>query len=199
MAVEAIVREHYRDAVGSFASSLERLWEFFTHVICRHRGVTADAFASVWKPMANSSERQAGGFMIAHAIEMGSPAPLLSNRVSEFRNRVVHKGYLPTREEAIDFGQSVADCAYPLLHMLGSEKFSETVLKLGFELIRARGKAAHEAGCRTSTVALALVFEPTQTTAPVSIKAAVEKFAAQPDLAKAVEGSRELGRQIDLS
>jgi hypothetical protein len=197
MAVEAIVREHYRDAVGSFASSLERLWEFYVQAVSRRHDIPAEKFTAIWKPMANSSERQIGAFVIIHALEANEPAPLLPNRASEFRNKVIHKGYLPSRDEAIDFGQAVADCAYPVLRVLGGERFKQTILDLGFDLLRARGKSAQESGCRCSTVALGLVLQPTHDSAPVSIKAAVEEFAARPDLARAVKEAQQLGAQID--
>ena len=55
--------------------------------------------------MANQSERQLGAFLIL-CLQEG-----MSNRIEEqrssFRNKVIHKGYIPSSKEAIDYGQYI--------------------------------------------------------------------------------------------
>ena len=119
IAVEGIVKENYREAIGTFAASLERLWEYGLRVISREQGVPADVFAAAWKPMSKQSERQLGAFMAAYLIRTGTRAPELNQKAVELRNQVIHHGYIPSRQDAIRYGQAVADCAYPLLHLLG--------------------------------------------------------------------------------
>lgn len=38
---------------------------------------------------------------------MRTPAPILANRQVELRNQVIHNGYIPTNDEAIEFGDAV--------------------------------------------------------------------------------------------
>lgn len=201
MAVDGIVREHYREAIGSFAASLERLWEYGLKVICRQQGVKPEVFASAWKPMSRQSERQLGAFMAAYLIRTGTRAPELEQKAVELRNQVTHHGYIPNRQDAIRYGQAVADCAYPLLYLLGSEPFEAVIRDVTFDLLRSRGTAAKNVGCRTSSMALATLLEVTRDHAPISVATAVDKRIQYPAFAEAVEfgklvdprGSRTMG------
>jgi hypothetical protein len=44
LAANAIVDGYYREAIASFAASLERFFEFFVHVACLKQGVEEDVF-----------------------------------------------------------------------------------------------------------------------------------------------------------
>lgn len=56
VAANAIVDGYYREAVGSFTSALERLYEFFIEAICMKRGGDPEAYRKTWKLMARQSE-----------------------------------------------------------------------------------------------------------------------------------------------
>ncbi|MBD8641119.1 hypothetical protein [Sphingomonas sp. CFBP 13733] len=189
MALSAIVHEHYRDAVASFASALERLWEYGVGAICRRQGIPADVFEAMWKPLKNSSERQVGAYLVAYAVQTNSVAPMLPNAAISFRNNVIHKGYLPNREETIKFCQSVADCAHPLLLLLGSDEFQETVRDLTTELIQARRDAIQSASAPIGTTNLGLLFKPTKESSPVSIDAAIASHFDPSQLYNAMQSS----------
>jgi hypothetical protein len=53
-----------------------------------------------------------------YLLEVGSKPTLLSNNKTEFRNDVIHKGEIPSREKAIAYGQAVLDVIRPHLILL---------------------------------------------------------------------------------
>ncbi len=111
----AIGDGYYREAVSSFTSSMERFYEFFIQAVLLEKGVTQDIFEQTWKLVSNQSERQMGAFIFLYLQEFGTPPKLLSENNSKFRNEVVHKGKIPTRQEALDYGQAVLDVIRPIL------------------------------------------------------------------------------------
>jgi hypothetical protein len=118
LALNAIVDGYYRDAVASFASALERFQEFYIRVVCLKHGMDRSAFADTWKKVSKQSERQLGAYMFVYLLERNSLPPTLPETESSFRNDVIHKGLIPTQDEAIRFGQKVLDIIAPTLAML---------------------------------------------------------------------------------
>ncbi len=115
-AMQAIVDGYFRDAVASFAAALERFYQFYVEVVARSKGVSSTIQTATWKHVANQSERQLGMFIGVYQMENGDVPPLLDQKRVAFRNRVIHQGYLPTEEEAIEFGQAVVDLVQPLIN-----------------------------------------------------------------------------------
>ena len=136
----AIVDGYYREAVSSFTSSLERFYEFFVKAVLLNKGIDEQVFKKTWKLVASHSERQLGTFIFIYTTEFGTPPTLLSNRKVQFRNEVIHKGKIPTRQEALDYGQAVLDVIRPILKQV-KEKYPEGVQKTVFQ---------HLKGCRAS-------------------------------------------------
>lgn len=96
------------EAVSSFASALERFYEFYWRVVMEHTGIPKDQIEATWKPLSKLSERQIGAYCTAATIlTKGVPKLLNTNKEVPFRNRVIHNGYIPTKEEAISFGDVV--------------------------------------------------------------------------------------------
>jgi hypothetical protein len=93
-----------REAVSGFATSLEQLYEFFIRVVCRKTKLTADIFEKTWKQIARQSERQFGCFLMLYSINRGKSFDVNQKQI-EFRNRVIHQGYIPKRKEAFSFGK----------------------------------------------------------------------------------------------
>jgi len=119
MGLNAIFDGYPREAVSSFASSLERFYEFYWRVAMRHTGVPATELDQAWKPMSKMSERQLGAFITASTVLTGSKPRLLNpNRQVPFRNSVIHNGYVPTKEEAIEFGNTVMELIFEGLDQL---------------------------------------------------------------------------------
>jgi hypothetical protein len=117
----AIIDGYHREAVASFASALERFYEFYIRIQCDRSNVPAAVFEQAWKSVSNQSERQLGAFMFTYLMENKALAPVLSNEVAKFRNAVIHKGKIPSREEAIDFGERCAEIILPVLSVLRSD------------------------------------------------------------------------------
>jgi hypothetical protein len=101
-----LIDGYYREAVSSFSSALERFQEFFTRVVLAQE-VDPQLFDDTWKSVKNQSERQLGAFLFLYLRAIKEPPPLLPQKDIAFRNNVVHKGYVPTREEALAFGETV--------------------------------------------------------------------------------------------
>jgi hypothetical protein len=107
LGMHAIIDGSPRDAVSSFAASLERFHELFFRVVMAHLSVPVADVEAAWKPLSKQSERQLGAYSAAHLTLMRTPAPILANKQVEFRNQVIHNGYIPTNDEAIEFGDAV--------------------------------------------------------------------------------------------
>lgn len=114
----AINDGYYREAISSFTSALERFYEFFIKVICVSKGNDWPEIVNTWKAIASQSERQLGAFILLYHLEHGKKPSLLSRSKNEFRNSVIHKGKIPTKQEAINYGQSVLDLVRPIIEDL---------------------------------------------------------------------------------
>jgi hypothetical protein len=108
MGINAIVDGYGREAVSSFSAALERFYEFYWRVALAHLSIPEDMVTAAWKALSHQSERQLGAYVSA-SLSLAKELPRLLNPNKEvaFRNNVVHKGYLPTDEEAIEFGDAV--------------------------------------------------------------------------------------------
>lgn len=103
----AILDGYYREAVSSFTSSLERFYEYFLCLVTIHRKLSDGAWEDCWRNVKSQSERQLGAFIYVWLLETGNAPSQLSNKWREFRNRVIHKGYIPSEDEAVEYGEAV--------------------------------------------------------------------------------------------
>lgn len=124
----AILDGYYREAVSSFATSLERFRAFYAKVICLSRGIEDEQIEIAWKQVSQQSERQLGTFLCSYLIETGCPPTLLSNKWRRFRNNVIHKGLIPEKKEAVEYGQQVLDLILPVLYEL-KDNHTEVLFK----------------------------------------------------------------------
>ncbi len=135
----AINDGYYREAVTSFASCLERFCEFAMRVLLLKMQPGKPAlFDETWKPMNDLSERQLGAFIASWSAHYGEAPSLLSIKDVNFRNKVIHKGKIPTREEAVGFGQRVLDLAREQISKLRSDCENEIRQETQRYLIAAR-------------------------------------------------------------
>jgi len=131
----AILDGYYREAVSSFTSSLERFYEFALRVFLEKDSKSDKLFQSCWKKVGSQSERQLGAFVFLWASNFNDAPDILSNPQVSFRNDVIHKGRIPTRDEAIQYGDSVLNVLRPkMLAMLA--KFPEEISKVTFYHLR---------------------------------------------------------------
>lgn len=107
IALNAIRDGYYREAITSFTASAERFYEFAIRVFIKAAKVPDNVLEDAWKLISAQSERQFGAYIFLYVYRYSKSPNVLKNRLSELRNKVVHKGYLPTKEEAINFGKGV--------------------------------------------------------------------------------------------
>ncbi|MFJ0260962.1 hypothetical protein Q4247_10160 [Acinetobacter baumannii] len=144
----AIIDGYYREAVSSFTSALERFYEFFIRVVCVSKKLDLQALKEAWAYVAVQSERQLGAFIFLYLQEFGNKPTLLKNDTTKFRNDVIHKGKIPNRKQAIDFGQEILNIVRPTLKAL-KENYSDAV-----------SEVVHQH--------LTNISKPTDTTLPIS-------------------------------
>lgn len=113
----AILDGYYREAVASFTSSLERFYEFFIKAKLLEEGHTVETLDATWKTVSSQSERQLGAYIFLYTQSFKKAPPLLPSGKVTFRNEVVHKGKIPTRDEALSYGQAVLDIIRPAMEM----------------------------------------------------------------------------------
>ncbi len=104
MGIRAIADGYYREAIFSFASSLERYYEFFIRTINFN-----EDFDKVWKLISSQSERQLGAYIFTYFSVYNTEPNILPKKFVEFRNKVIHRGYIANEKEAIKFGKKVAE------------------------------------------------------------------------------------------
>jgi hypothetical protein len=106
--LNALADRYYRDAVSSFASALERYFEFFIKVALHTQQADFEVIDKAWKLIAGQSERQLGAYIMLYTQMFGEEPLLLNpNKEVPFRNGVIHKGNIPARGDAIKFGDKV--------------------------------------------------------------------------------------------
>lgn len=113
----ALLDGYAREAVMNFASSLERFFEFYVRAatLARVAGGERSLEAwqqeldAIWKSLARQSERQLGAFALAYLLHQGRAPDFLSPQKldTEFRNRVIHQGYIPARAEVNAYAERV--------------------------------------------------------------------------------------------
>jgi hypothetical protein len=131
IALNAIEDTYYREAISSFAASVERFYEFAIRVICQSRSAAEDLLEQGWRKVANHSERQLGVYIFLYFLEFGALPELLSNRMTELRNEVVHRGLLPNKEQTLAFGSA----AYEVIQH-GVQRLRETHVEHVNEVLR---------------------------------------------------------------
>ncbi len=137
----ALLDGYFRESVATIAASLERFFQFYVEVICRKMKLKDADIESAWKSVSMQSERQLGVFLFMYLIETKSPIKSFiydenikqgseTVKVSKFRNDVIHRGYIPSSEEAHIYADLVYRFMYRILKELkvsANEAIGETV------------------------------------------------------------------------
>jgi hypothetical protein len=103
----ALLDGYTREAISSFAVSLERFYEFFIKVAFIHNKIQQDIFVKYWSIVSKQSERQLGCFISTYMQLFNEVPALQTNNQVELRNNVVHKGYIASEQEALEYGNSI--------------------------------------------------------------------------------------------
>ncbi|PIR37878.1 MAG: hypothetical protein COV35_08085 [Alphaproteobacteria bacterium CG11_big_fil_rev_8_21_14_0_20_39_49] len=150
IATNALI-DGYADASCSrFAASLERFYEFYTKAILLYSGLSLDRIDEMWKPLKKLSERQYGAFSVAwemdvinrrdNNIKIELP---IKNRIGkmdfiQFRNEVIHNGYIPPLSETKEYAYIIYSFIEETLLYLKSQYSKEVDI-----LVQQRWKQNH--------------------------------------------------------
>lgn len=138
--VHAILDGYYREAISSFSAGLERFYEFSLEVMLAKNKDAELLFTNCWKNVVNASERQLGAFIFLWGANFNEVPVVLSTDQVSHRNAVIHKGKIPTKEEAINYGKVVLDILLPKIEKL-KEHFANEIAKVtNASSDRSRGK-----------------------------------------------------------
>lgn len=137
----AILDGYYREAVSSFTSSLERFYEYTIRILLEKSSGSDDLFQAAWKNVSNMSERQLGAFIFLWSNHFKENPLLLPTGLITFRNEVIHKGKIPSREEAVKYGDAVLAVLRPKIKNI-NETLPEQVLSSSFRQVMASAEKA---------------------------------------------------------
>lgn len=138
LGAHAIIDGYYIEAVSSFASALERFFEFYVDIQCLRRGITESVYSEAWKQVSNQSERQLGAFIFMYLAETRESPRLLPPKAIEFRNGVIHKGKLPSREQTVEFGEHVLNVIVPILAKVRIDAEADVQKLVGRHIVQIR-------------------------------------------------------------
>ena len=173
----ALLDGYPREAVSSFAVALERFYEFWLKGHLLHAGVTSDELDAAWKQVSAQPERQLGAFSLLYIHEYYTPAPMLPQWVTEFRNKVIHKGYIPTRAEAVSYGDQVLQHMVKLYKELYKSRYAGLSKIEGIELGRAASRATNPKN--VSTMNVATVFSEAASDAGTTLEKALGRLESR--------------------
>lgn len=111
LGILALQNSFQRESVSSFASALERFYEFAIQVIfLEENKMSLKDFDDYWKIVKTSSERQLGAFYYLFLHKFNETPRLPKNKSVSFRNNVIHKGEIPSKEKVIEYIKDVYGC-----------------------------------------------------------------------------------------
>ncbi len=111
MAADSLLDGNYRDAVSTFGSSLEEFWEFSLQVIAASKGLEP-------LPVPRVRGGRKMRFEKAWREVLKTEPPVIPAQDYEIRNQVMHEGYVPTEDEALDFGNKILVLIAPAMQTL---------------------------------------------------------------------------------
>lgn len=179
LGAHAIVDGYYREAVSSFAASLERFYEFYLSVLAVKAGIPEQQFTDVWKRVANQSERQLGAFTFVYLIEEQQIPPILPEKAIAFRNNVIHKGRVPTRDEAISFGCEVMQLVAPTLAELKAKHPEHVSTVVGRHVQRTRNMVQGNPKIQFLSIATIISIVRANSEPQPSLEQAIERITNQ--------------------
>lgn len=185
----ALIDGYPREAVTSMAAALERFYEFYITVICLKHDIDMKTFQKTWKHVAAQSERQFGAYLFAYLIDhQGVEPPVIDNEKpqiealsksktktwKEFRNAVIHKGFIPSTSETLAYGNIVYHHMNELIKDL-KDRSGEFIQKATFHHIARANKAAQ--GAVFSTMSIPTIVSLVRNEArPESLEKALESL-----------------------
>lgn len=122
MGIKALLDGYTREAVTSFAVSLERFHEYC--IDCFLYDVPKEMKEETWKLVSSQSERQLGAFYYLYLHEINAIPENV--KYIKFRNKVVHKGEIPTSEKAFEYAEYVYNYIDNVLNKLYNKYYDDS-------------------------------------------------------------------------
>lgn len=119
-AVDAYLKKCLSESVMSFAASLERAYELFTKIVLLKQSCTYEQIEDYWKEIKNQSERQYGAFCFCYLFAT-KEVWHMDSKIIEFRNKVVHKGFIATSVEVKAYAQYITNCLSKIIKIIKSD------------------------------------------------------------------------------
>lgn len=123
----ALLDGYYAESTFAFAKALERFYEFCIKLFILEDSLP-NGFETSWKSIKKQSERQLGAFIFLYLNRFKECPPIFpdqkmtsSRKCSEFRNDVIHEGYLPSKAEASTYGKMIFEYIQKLIVKLRKE------------------------------------------------------------------------------
>lgn len=149
IAAMALIDGYTKECVSTIASSFERFIEFFIKIIAIKKSVKPNDYIKTWKLMSKQSERQLGAFYMLQLTEYGETKYIITQKWIEFRNKVIHQGYIPTSHEAIEYGEYILSLINFILIDL-KENDLDSIEKASFFDFTTNGQIIPEQELRSS-------------------------------------------------
>lgn len=153
IAVYAFIDGYYREAIATIAASLERFHEFYIEIICRKYSIDKKEFDENWKEVKKQSERQYGAFLFIYLFDNKRKLATANylKKWSEFRNDVIHQGYIPTEDETREHANKVLQHIKTMIKELNTSKNLDALNKIieekrnkNNEIIVEKGKEGYQ-------------------------------------------------------
>lgn len=125
----ALSDSYTREAISSYAASLERFYEFIIKLIYIADEIEENKLDAILKNISNQSERQLGAFITLYSYKFNNVPKILNNNWRKFRNEVTHKGKIPKEKDSIKFGQIISDQIFDILFEL-KKYYGENIIGL---------------------------------------------------------------------
>lgn len=151
----AFLDGYLREAVSSIASALERFYEFYIRVMSFEREIPIDEYNKTWRLVKSSSERQFGGFLFLYLFSQKRSPVFDFQKNSEFRNKVIHQGYIPPIDKTLEYCTDVMNFILSMIQIL-EEDYSDSLERvIRYDL--ASLAAQYSGNYQTITLALATI------------------------------------------
>lgn len=137
-AANALIEGYTLEAASSLSAAYERFFEFAINVYCKKYKIEKNQLEAIFKQVSRQSERQIGAFLFLHLLVFGN-AHILNQEIPPLRNKIIHRGYIPTPSEVKKFGEMVYQEILQLTTLIKRD-LQEDMMQVAHETVAARSK-----------------------------------------------------------
>ena len=172
-AANALIEGYTLEASSSLSSAYERFIEFALKVLCKKSGIELTEVEKTFNQVSRQSERQMGGFLFMYLSIIGVTYKI-NDQVVQFRNKVIHKGYIPTPSEVEEFAEKIYSEIYNLTQKLRAH-CDEEISQVVSEDLGERSRSLPDNMPRTTTTG-AMFFSLSHVEQKLSFAEALESY-----------------------